>query len=139
MEPGRTETASPGWFDPALHWISLAIEAIGVLAIVIGAIAAGVMFARALLAGGNWPDAYHRFRTRLARAILLGLEFLVAADIIGTVAVEPTLDNLAVLGLIVLIRTFLSFSLEIEIEGRLPWKKAVPPGAGRETSRPRPE
>ena len=143
MEPGRTETASPGWFDPALHWISLAIEAIGVLAIVIGAIAAGVMFARALLAGGNWPDAYHRFRThpRLARGDPAG------PGVPGRRGHhrhgsrwEPTLDNLAVLGLIVLIRTFLSFSLEIEIEGRLPWKKAVPPPVPvGETSRPRPE
>lgn len=129
MEAGPTEIASPGWFDPALHWLSLAIEAAGVLAIVVGAVAAAALFVRSLAGGGgSWSEAYHRFRTRLARAILLGLEFLVAADIIGTVAVEPTLDNLAVLGLIVLIRTFLSFSLEIEIEGRLPWRKATSPG-----------
>jgi uncharacterized membrane protein len=127
METGSMEgagIASPGWFDGALHWISLAIEAAGVVAIVVGAVGATVLFARSVSTGGGWGRAYHLFRTRLARAILLGLEFLVAADIIGTVAVEPTLDNLAVLGLIVLIRTFLSFSLEIEIEGRLPWRKA---------------
>ncbi|MFW5832871.1 MAG: DUF1622 domain-containing protein, partial [Pseudomonadota bacterium] len=64
--------------------------------------------------------------TTLAHSILLGLEFLVAADIIGTVAVEPTIENLLVLGLIVLIRTFLSFALHIEISGRLPWRASGP-------------
>ena len=68
-------------------------------------------------------QAYHQYRTRLGRGILLGLEFLVAADIIGTVSVDPTYENLGVLALIVLIRTFLSFSLELEITGRWPWQK----------------
>ncbi|MEW9854961.1 DUF1622 domain-containing protein [Novosphingobium sp. M1R2S20] len=62
-------------------------------------------------------------RSSLGRAILLGLEFLVAADIINTVAVQPSLTSVAVLAGIVAIRTFLSFSLEMEIEGRLPWKR----------------
>lgn len=111
------------WFDSALHGISLAIEAAGVAVIVAGAlIAVGGSFLRGYREG-DWGAAYHAFRTRLARSILLGLEFLVAADIIGTVAVDPTLQNLSVLGLIVLIRTFLSFSLEVEINGRWPWQK----------------
>ncbi len=59
------------------------------------------------------------------RTILLGLEFLVAADIIRTVAVEPSLENVAVLGLIVLIRTFLSFSPEVEIDGSLSWRRTL--------------
>ena len=67
---------------------------------------------------------YHRYRKRLGRSILLGLELLVAADIIRTVAVAPTFESVGVLGLIVLIRTFLSFSLELEITGRWPWQKA---------------
>ena len=112
------------WFDAALLWISLVIEAAGVAAIVLGGLAAMVIFGLRLVRGGGWGESYHVFRTSLARSILLGLEFLVAADIIGTVAVEPTLENLAVLGLIVLIRTFLSFSLEVEIEGRWPWQMA---------------
>jgi uncharacterized membrane protein len=116
--------ASPGWFDAALHWISLVIEAAGVGVIVLGAAAAIAVFLLRLARGGEWSGTYHAFRTSLARAILLGLEFLVAADIIGTVAVEPTLSNLSVLGLIVLIRTFLSFSLEVEINGRWPWQAA---------------
>jgi hypothetical protein len=70
------------------------------------------------------------------RSILLGLEFLVAADIIRTVAVQPSLENVAVLGLIVLIRTFLSFSLEVEIDGRWPWRRAVAVRSGLPTASP---
>ena len=114
--------ASAGWFDTSLHWISLVIEAAGVAVIVLGAVVASAVFLLRLARRGEWSGTYHAFRTSLARAILLGLEFLVAADIIGTVAVEPTLRNLAVLGLIVLIRTFLSFSLEVEINGRWSWQ-----------------
>ena len=69
---------------------------------------------------------YYAFRRRLARSILLGLEFLIAADIIRTVAVQPTIENLAVLDIIVLIRTFFSFSLEVESEGRWPWQRSRP-------------
>jgi uncharacterized membrane protein len=74
--------------------------------------------------------AYRVVRTVFGRSILLGLEFLVAADIIRTVAVEPSLENVAVLGVIVLIRTFLSFSLEVEIDGTLPWRRAAASRAG---------
>ncbi|MGP1395223.1 MAG: DUF1622 domain-containing protein [Inquilinaceae bacterium] len=116
-------TAAPDWFDATLHWVSLMFEAAGVGAIVLAALVAGAVALGGVLRGGDWNGSYHAFRTRLARGILLGLEFLVAADIIGTVAVEPTLRNLSVLGLIVLIRTFLSFSLEVEIDGRWPWRK----------------
>ena len=70
--------------------------------------------------------AFTRFRSDFGRAILLGLEFLVAADIVGTVAIGPTLQDLSVLGLLVLIRTFLSFSLEVEITGRWPWQSGKP-------------
>lgn len=90
----------------------------------------GVMLGGALLASINYLKhykhetqiTYDAFRRQLGRSILLGLEFLVAGDIIATVAVEPTMESVTVLGLIVLIRTFLSFSLEIELEGKLPWK-----------------
>jgi uncharacterized membrane protein len=80
----------------------------------------------ALLRVGLGPpttDVYRRFRQDLGRGILLGLEFLVAADIIRTVAVTPTLQSVAVLGLIVVIRTFLSMALQVEVEGRLPWQR----------------
>jgi uncharacterized membrane protein len=112
-------------FETALHLITLGIEAAGITIIVIGLVAATVSYARDLLGSRDREDAFHDFRSSLGRAILLGLEFLVAADIIGTVAIEPTLSSLAVLAGIVLIRTFLSFSLEIEIEGRPPWRRAA--------------
>ena len=70
-------------------------------------------------------DLVSAFRKTLGRSILTGLELLVAADIIRTVAVEPTLQSVLVLGLIVIIRTFLSFSLEVEIDGRWPWQKVA--------------
>jgi uncharacterized membrane protein len=73
---------------------------------------------------GNQPGLLASFRRTLGRSILTGLELLVAADIIRTVAVEPTLTNVLILGIIVLIRTFLSLSLEVEIEGKWPWKQA---------------
>jgi uncharacterized membrane protein len=79
------------------------------------------------LSSGDWQGALRLYRANLGRGILLGLELLVAADIIGTVAVTPSLANLAVLGGIVLIRTFLSFSLEVEIEGRWPWARLATP------------
>ncbi len=113
----------PALFDAVLHWSSLGLEAAGVVVVVAGALVAFAIAARGLARGADRSDLYHDFRRRLARSILLGLEFLVAADIIGTVAVEPTVDNLLVLGLIVVIRTFLSFSLEVEIEGRWPWRR----------------
>jgi uncharacterized membrane protein len=74
-------------------------------------------------------ELYDTYRRQLSRGILLGLEFLVAADIIGTVAVEPTYRSVGVLGLIVLIRTFLSFTLEVEIAGRWPWQAEAAPAA----------
>jgi uncharacterized membrane protein len=115
---------APAWFDSSLQWIALCFEAAGVAAIVFGVFFALAQAGRRATAGDNWGETYHLFRTSVARGILLGLEFLVAADIIGTVAVDPTLQNLAVLGLIVLIRTFLSFALQLEISGRWPWQKA---------------
>ena len=106
----------------ALHWTTRGIEIAGILVIVIGTIAATITFLRERTISRN-DGAFHQFRSSLGRSILLGLEFLVAADIINTVAIEPTLESLAVLAGIVLIRTFLSFALEVEIEGRWPWQK----------------
>ena len=77
------------------------------------------------------PDTYRRYRQQLGRSILLGLEMLVAADIIRTVAVAPTVTSVSLLAGIVLIRTFLSFSLELEITGRWPWQKPDPTAGTR--------
>ena len=113
---------APGWFDSALHWIALCFEAAGVAVIVLGAVFAVALVGRQAVRGDAWGESYHLFRTRLARGILLGLEFLVAADIIHTVAVELTFETIGVLAIIVLIRTFLSFTLEVELTGRWPWR-----------------
>ncbi|MGE6761873.1 DUF1622 domain-containing protein [Corallococcus interemptor] len=96
-------------------------EGAGVIAMVVGA---GVSVALVLrdARGSQRGNAYRRLRHYLGRAILLGLELLVAADIIRTVAQAPTLRQVVVLGLIVLIRTFLSFTLEVEIDRRWPWQ-----------------
>ncbi|MDT7765714.1 MAG: hypothetical protein QOC63_5134 [Mycobacterium sp.] len=104
-----------------IEGIGTAIDAIGVAVIAGGAVLAVVM----TLATGRREDggAYDFFRRRLGRAILLGLEFLVAADIIRTVAVTPTAQSVAVLAGIVLIRTFLSFSLQLEMTGAWPWQR----------------
>lgn len=107
---------------PLIHATVRAVELIGIGIIVVGALWALGRFLLSLTRGGG-DAAVGAFRTGLGRAILLGLEFLVAADIVNTVAIEPTLDSLAVLAGIVLIRTFLSFSLEVEIEGRWPWQR----------------
>lgn len=107
-------------FQETVEAIGLAIDGLGVAVIVAGILAAGVRFA--VGAARGTPSAYHSLRRDLGRGILLGLEFLVAADIIRTVALAPTLDGVVVLGLIVLIRTFLSMALQVEIEGRWPWQ-----------------
>ena len=102
--------------------VGAVIDVAGVAAIVVGAIIATGVAVRALLLRSG-TAVYVPFRRSLGRSILLGLELLVAADIIRTVAISPTLESVAVLGGIVLIRTFLSFSLELEISGRWPWQK----------------
>lgn len=98
----------------------MAVDAMGVLVIVAGIFisATHALFATT----APEVDRYSASRRNLGRAILLGLELLVAGDIIRTVAVSPTLQNLAVLGAIVLLRTFLSLSLEMEVNGRWPWQ-----------------
>ncbi|HLK94023.1 MAG TPA: DUF1622 domain-containing protein [Polyangia bacterium] len=94
--------------------------------------AAGALLALALTfrdRGGGGPAAFKAFRYRLGRAIILGLELLVAADILRTISTRPTVGDVAVLGGIVLIRTFLSFSLEVELEGHWPWQAKPSDGA----------
>lgn len=99
------------------------VEFIGVAVLLLGALIAALVFIRRMMGGTTFQDAYHALRADLGRAILLGLELLVIADIIGTVAIEPTLQNLGVLAVIVAIRTVLSFALELEVSGRWPWQR----------------
>ena len=105
------------------HSVTRIIELTGVAIIALGAFGTLLLFLYRMTKGGDLELAVSQLRSSLGRAILLGLEFLVAADIINTVAVQPTLDSVAVLAGIVAIRTFLSFSLETEIEGRWPWQR----------------
>lgn len=111
------------YLSVGLHWTTRAIEVAGILVIVAGIAAAGLRYLVERGRTGLEPSAYHRLRSALGRSILLGLELLVAADIINTVAIEPTLDSIAVLAGIVAIRIVLSLSLEVEIEGRWPWQQ----------------
>ena len=101
------------------------IELIGVAIIAIGAAVTLAQFLFALARRHETEEAIGCFRTSLGRTILVGLEFLVAADIINTVVIELTLENVASLAIIVLIRTVLSFSLEAEIDGRWPWQRGA--------------
>ncbi len=114
------------YYRELMDIIGTAIDAAGVLIIVMGALLSTYRF---LFRRQDGPaDAYRRYRQDLGRAILLGLEFLVAGDIIRTVVVAPTLENVVILGLIVLIRTFLSMALQLEVEGRWPWQRVVKAG-----------
>lgn len=117
-------------FTDAIELAGRAIEAAGVAAIVIGALIATLLAARRLLQ--QQSEVYRRYREQLGRSILLGLELLVAADIIRTVAAPPTLIGVTTLAIIVLIRTFLSFSLELEISGRWPWQREATSATGSE-------
>jgi uncharacterized membrane protein len=109
-------------FQSVVSIAGYAIEAVGVIVIVLGVVFASLRF---LIAGRakSETEAYHEYRQRLGRSIILGLEFLIAGDIIRTVVVADTLANVAVLGLIILIRTFLSMTLHLEVEGRWPWER----------------
>ena len=105
--------------------ISLAtegFEAAGAIVLVIGSVIAATSFVAALMGGADMATAVARLRHNVGRAILGSLELLVAADILRSVAISPTFDSVGVLGLIVLVRTFLSWSLQVEIEGAWPWQ-----------------
>lgn len=109
-------------FKTAVEFIGLVIEGAGVLVIVAGMLVAAVRFVGGIIREAGY--LFRQFRQDLGQGILLGLEFLVAGDIIRTVAVDPNLENVAVLAVIVAVRTFLSFSLQVELEGRWPWQKS---------------
>jgi uncharacterized membrane protein len=108
-------------FRRIMDIVGTSVDAVGVFIVVGGALVATARLAvRRAHGAGNY---YLPYRQDVGRAILLGLEFLIAGDIIRTVVVAPTMQNVLVLGLIVLIRTFLSLSLQLEIEGKLPWRR----------------
>ncbi len=129
---GTTHADGNAWIgEKPSNRRALAADVIGVAVIISGLAAAFGLFARDTIRRRVFPDAYRALRHSLGRSILFGLEILVAADIIRTVAVEPTLQSVTVLGGIVAIRTFLSFSLEVELEGRWPWQQSDTSRRGR--------
>jgi uncharacterized membrane protein len=108
-------------FEDWMELVVQAFEVAGVAILAVGSICALVGAARAL-SRGERRAAYERARHNVGRAILLGLEVLIIADIVQTITIDPTLESALTLALIVLVRTFLSFSLEIELEGGVPWR-----------------
>src|SRR5215471_19517593 len=113
-------TALTTWVEHA----AIGIELLAVVIIVTVILVATVLYVSQFLARRADASTYRNYRQQVARALLLGLEVLVAADVIRTVALEPTLQNVLILGLLVLIRTFLGWSLVVEIEERWPWQTA---------------
>lgn len=111
-------------FTEVIDGVGRVGDALGVVVIAIGFLTTAVLAVRDLRAQPP-VDVYRNSRQRLGRSILLGLEILVASDIIRTVAVDPTLKSAGVLAIIVVIRSVLSLSLEVELEGRWPWRSAA--------------
>ncbi len=114
-------------YQRATELVGQFMDLAGVAVIVFGTLISVPLAVREQRTQPGSPPLYRAYRQLLGRSILLGLELLVAADIIRTVAVKPTFVSVGVLAIIVLIRTFLSFSLELEISGRWPWQKPVAP------------
>jgi uncharacterized membrane protein len=124
-----SDTAASSSFTTVMDHVAQGFEALGALILVIGVLSSFVLAGLAWRPPGSSGQAFAVLRQAFGGTLLLALEVLVAADLIRTVAVSPTLDNVLVLGLIVLIRTFLSFSLEVEIDGTLPWRRTAVSGA----------
>jgi len=107
-----------------IELIGSAFELAGVAVLVIGSILAFVRSIVSLIRLRDGPVAYRHLRLYLGRSIVVGLELLIAADIVRSVAIDPTFTSVGVLALIVLVRTFLSWSLEVEINGEWPWQRS---------------
>ena len=129
LAAGSEESEST--FTTAMTHVAQGFEVLGVLALVVGVVWSVVLAVLAWRRSGTAEQALLALRRAFGASLLLGLEVLVAADLIRTIAVAPTVDNVLVLGLIVLIRTFLSFSLETEIDGVLPWRRGPSSGASQ--------
>ena len=118
--PGFEATTS-GW----IHLVGICIEIFGVFIIVVGIAWSTLLCAR----WHKYNQPYDAYKIRIGRSLLLGLEVLVAADIVKTIAIEITFTSLGLLAGLVVVRTFLSWTLVLEIEGRWPWRREVLPGA----------
>jgi uncharacterized membrane protein len=115
-----------------VQYIALAIEVVGAVVILGAVVVASSTFVTVGRRTGDWREGYHSFRSNLGRGILLGLELLVGADIIATITAPLTFSSVGLLALIVVIRTFLSFALETEMEGRFPWRRAQATESGKD-------
>ena len=111
-------------YDQVISDVVKVVETVGAAIMVLGGLGAFVVFAFRAVRARTAPGAYQGLRQNLSRCILLGLEVLIVADIVRTIIVDPTIDSVAVLGIIVLIRILLSFSLEVEIDGVWPWRRS---------------
>lgn len=109
-------------FEETMEQVVRGFELVGIGVLVAGSVFAFARFAVELVRGPG-QQAYEGVRQAIGRAILLGLEILIIADIVQTITIDPTLESAVTLGLVVLVRTFLSFSLEIELEGVVPWRR----------------
>lgn len=121
----------PDFINPIAVWSAALIELLGVATIVLVALYACFFAIQGLARKQDRDEIFQQLRERVGRGILLGLEFLIAADIIYTVVVELTFESIGVLAMVVLIRTFLSFTLDVELTGRWPWQD---PGEQRRKS-----
>jgi uncharacterized membrane protein len=111
-------------FSEVMEQIGQGVDVAGVVVMVLGMVVATGSFLNNRRQGQDASEAYRRYRHGIGRAILLGLEILIVADIIRTIAIEPTFASLGILAGIILIRTFLSWALELELEGRWPWQQS---------------
>ena len=126
-------------YEQVISGVVKVVEAVGAGIMVLGGLGAFLVFASRALHAETVEGSYNALRRNLGRCILLGLEVLIIADIVRTIIVDPTLESVAVLGAIVVIRILLSFSLEVEIDGLWPWRRwqldrgdesKAPPGNG---------
>jgi uncharacterized membrane protein len=124
-------------FSQVLERIGQGVDLAGVAVMILGLLVATLYFLNQRRQGNDPLETFQRYRHDLGRAILLGLEILIVADIIRTVAIEPTFTSLGILATIVLIRTFLSWTLELELAGRWPWQQQGSKPV--ETRRPSPD
>jgi uncharacterized membrane protein len=110
-------------YTEVMGHVAQGFEGLGVFVLAVGTLWSFLLAAVAWRRSGQARQAYALLRQALGGTLLLGLESLVAADLVRTIAVAPTLNNVLILGLIVLIRAFLSFSIDIEVSGTLPWRQ----------------
>lgn len=118
-------TVAPLDYEETISDLVKAVEAVGAAIMVLGGLGALISYAARVRRPARRPGAYEQLRRDLGRSILLGLEVLIVADIVRTIIVDPTFESVVVLGVIVVIRILLSFSLEVEIDGAWPWRRAA--------------